>query len=165
MEIRYYQLEYDDIEQISQMENSFFSTPWSPASIGHYADAGNTIFIVARTPEPYFTNEGSALQPDDGSAPRRVAGYAAVLCAADEGNLVSIGVDDEFREMGIATTLLDIIYEMALERGVTSINLEVRESNVPAISLYEKEGFEAVGKRKNFYRNPTEDAILYIKKL
>jgi len=88
-----------------------------------------------------------------------------VLCAADEGNLVSIGVDDEFREMGIATTLLDIIYEMALERGVTSINLEVRESNVPAISLYEKEGFEAVGKRKNFYRNPTEDAILYIKKL
>ena len=150
MEIRYYHMEYDDIEQISEMENRFFSTPWSPASIGHYAEAGNTIFIVARSDEP---------------APRRVVGYAAVLCAADEGNLVSIGVEEDFREMGIATTLLDILYEQAIDRGVSSINLEVRRSNKAAISLYEKEGFEQVGKRPGFYRNPEEDALLYIKKI
>ena len=157
MEIKYYHLEYDDIEQISDMERRFFSSPWSPASIGHYAEAGNTIFIVARSSEPY-TENGSGRTG-------KVVGYAALLCAADEGNLVSIGVEEGYREMGIASQLLDILYEQALDRGVVSINLEVRESNEAAISLYEKEGFEAVGKRPGFYRNPVEDALLYIKKI
>ena len=168
MEIKYYNLEYDDIEQISMMENKFFSSPWSPSSIGHYAEAGNTIFIVARNDQPWqeekLIDEGSG-RDSDGPAPRRVVGYAALLCAADEGNLVSIGVDEEFREMGIATELLDILYEAALHRGVTSINLEVRPSNNAAICLYEKEGFEYVGKRPRFYRDPEEDAFLYIKQL
>ncbi len=175
MKIKYFELAYEDIEQISRMESKFFSTPWSEASIGHYAEAGNTIFIVARNDEPYVSDLISSSAANDmavlcntdkeNNRPRRVVGYAAVLCAADEGNLVSIGVEEDCREMGIATELLDIAYDMALERGVTSINLEVRESNMPAISMYEKEGFEKVGKRPNFYRNPTEDALLYIKKI
>ena len=159
MEIGYYELAYDDIEQISAMEREFFSIPWSEASIAHYAEAGNTIFVVARSGEDY-------VRPGTGaSGPKKVVGYAAIFCAADEGNLVSIGVDKKYREMGIATELLDIAYEMALDRGVTSINLEVRESNIPAISLYEQEGFEQVGKRKGFYRNPDEDALIYVKTL
>lgn len=176
MQIKYFELAYEDIEQISRMESKFFSTPWSEASIGHYAEAGNTIFIVARNDEPYISDaiKPSAAANDtadlcnsdkDENHPRRVVGYAAVLCAADEGNLVSIGVEEDCRQMGIATELLDIAYDMALERGITSINLEVRESNMSAISMYEKEGFEKVGKRPNFYRNPTEDALLYIKKI
>lgn len=167
MEIKYYHLDYDDIEQISDMENRFFSTPWSPASIGHYAEAGNTIFVVARSEEPYVRDrEELRRSGKDGSElPRRVVGYAAVLCAADEGNLVSIGVEEDCRNMGIASELLDILYGEALDRGVTSINLEVRKSNKPAISLYEGEGFKAVGQRPRFYRNPEEDAILYIKEL
>ena len=48
MEIGYYELTYDDIEKVSQMEREFFSTPWSEASIAHYMEAGNTIFVVAR---------------------------------------------------------------------------------------------------------------------
>ena len=164
MEISYYQMAYDDIAQISEMEREFFSTPWSEASIGHYAEAGNTIFVVARTEEPWMQGqENKNADPD--SLPRKVAGYAAVLCAADEGNLVSIGVRPEYRQMGIATELLDIVYELAGRRGVTSINLEVRESNEPAIRFYEKERFERTGKRPGFYRNPTEDALLYIKAL
>ena len=203
MEIGYYELAYDDIEQISRMEREFFSVPWSEASIAHYAEAGNTIFVVARSSDDYLRPEtissglqlnaigselrpnaiGSELQPNAiGSKPRpadagtleqavshknpkKVVGYAAVFCAADEGNLVSIGVDSNYREMGIATELLDIAYDMARDRGVASINLEVRESNIPAISLYECEGFEQVGRRPNFYRNPTEDALIYIKTL
>ena len=172
MELSYYQMTYDDIAQISEMEQEFFSTPWSEASIGHYAEAGNTIFIVARTKEPYRGKQEQlpgevpghpAKTPDE--LPRKVAGYAALLCAADEGNLVSIGVRKEYRQMGIATELLDILYELAAQRGVASINLEVRESNLPAIRFYEKEGFERTGKRPGFYRNPTEDALLYIRQL
>ena len=173
MKIRYYELAYDDIAQISRMEQDFFSTPWSEASIGHYAEAGNTIFVVARSDDPYIPDlpetaiisEQRNLPGDSSGLPRRVVGYAAVLCAADEGNLVSIGVAKDCREMGIAAELLDITYEMALARGVTSINLEVRESNEPAICMYEKEGFQLVGKRPGFYQNPTEDALLYIKSL
>ena len=167
MEIKYYHLEYDDIEQISDMESRFFSAPWSPASIAHYADAGNTVFIVARSNEPYINSRDidAKAGTEQKQLPRRVVGYAAVLCAADEGNLVSIGVDENYRQMGIASQLLDILYEQVQDRGVTSINLEVRVSNAPAISLYEKEGFEQVGRRPDFYRDPREDALLYIKKL
>ena len=163
MKISYYELAYEDIEQISRMEREFFSTPWSEASIGHYAEAGNTIFIVARSEEAYEPERCAGVRAAE--LPRKVVGYAAVLCAADEGNLVSIGVLEECRQMGIATELLDIACEMAAQRGVTSINLEVRESNLPAVCFYEKEGFIKTGKRPNFYRNPAEDALLYIKQL
>lgn len=146
MEIGYYELTYDDIEKVSQMEREFFSTPWSEASIAHYMEAGNTIFVVARHGE-------------------ETIGYAAVMCVLDEGNLVSIGVHDDYRQMGIASELLDIVYDMAHDRGVTSINLEVRTSNDAAIALYEKHGFVQNGRRKDFYRDPKEDALLFIKEL
>lgn len=146
MEIGYYELTYDDIAKVSEMEREFFSTPWSEASIAHYMEAGNTIFVVARCKD-------------------ETIGYAAVMCVLDEGNLVSIGVHNDFREMGIASELLDIVYDMAHERGVTSINLEVRTSNEAAIALYEKHGFVQNGRRKDFYRDPKEDALLYIKEL
>lgn len=160
MEIGYYELVYDDIGQISSMEKEFFSVPWSEASIGHYAEAGNTIFVVARSPRtvPWEFDDGVRNV-------REVAGYAAVFCAADEGNLVSIGVKPQYREMGIARELLDICAEMAAGRGIASIYLEVRESNEAAIGLYEKTGFEKTGKRPRFYRDPEEDALLYKKTL
>lgn len=146
MEIRYYELTYDDIAYVSEMERKFFSTPWSEASIAHYMEAGNMVFIVARS----------------GDVP---VGYAAVQCILDEGNLVSIGVDDAYRNMGIASELLDIVYEQAYAGGVRTIHLEVRPSNEAAIALYEKEGFVEIGRRKNFYREPEEDALLYKKDL
>lgn len=146
MEISYYELTYDDIASISSMEERFFSTPWSEAGIAHYTEAGNTVFVVARNG-------------------KQTIGYAAVLCVLDEGNLVSIGVEEDYRQMGIASELLDIAYDMAQDRGVAKIVLEVRESNEAAITLYEKEGFVLQGRRKAFYRKPTEDALLYIKEL
>ena len=172
MEIKYYELSYDDIAQISRMEQEFFSVPWSEASIAHYYEAGNTIFVVARSSEPWeepgYTASGSSVPAAQGKkapAPRRVVGYAAVFCAADEGNLVSIGVHRDYRRMGIAAELLDIVYEMAAGRGVASIHLEVRQSNLPAIELYERDGFTPVGRRPGFYRNPREDALIYVKQL
>ena len=146
MEIGYFELNYDDIAAISQMEREYFGQPWSESSIATYAEKGNTIFVVARSGQ-------------------EVVGYIAILCILDEGNLVSIAVHEKCREMGIATELLDIAYEKAAERGVSSIHLEVRESNEAAISLYEKEGFAQIGRRKGFYSKPEEDAILYLKEL
>ncbi len=146
MEIKYYHLIYDDIEAVSKMEAEFFGQPWSAKGIATYMEKGNTIFLVAKDGE-------------------KVIGYAAIVCVLDEGNLVSIAVSEDYRKMGVASELLDIAYCEAKERGVTSINLEVRESNEAAIKLYEKEGFELVGERKNFYSKPTENAKLFLKKL
>ena len=85
MEIKYFELSYEDISQISAMEREYFGQPWSESSIATYAEKGNTIFVVAR----------------DGA---KVAGYAAVMCVLDEGNLVSIAVGEKYRNMGILTS-------------------------------------------------------------
>ena len=146
MDIRYYEMSYDDIPDVARMEEKYFSTPWSEAGIGHYMDAGNTIFVVAK-------HEGA------------LVGYAAVMQILDEADLVSIAVEDDYRQIGIAGEILDIIYDMAVRRCINKIHLEVRESNEPAISLYERDGFVRDGLRKEFYKRPVEDALLYTKDL
>lgn len=155
MEISYYEMSYDDIPQIAEMELKYFAQPWSEASIGHYMDQGNTIFIVAKDNGFVLENDGNT----------RVVGYIALMQILNESELVSIAVDEEYREMGIAREILDIAYEMAADRGIEMIHLEVRESNEPAINLYESEGFVKDGRRKGFYDKPKEDAILYTKQL
>lgn len=159
MEISYYEMSEEDIPQIAGMELEYFSQPWSEASIGHYMDQGNTIFIVARDNNSFFKEEGEA-----GKRPL-VAGYLALMCILDESDLVSIAVHKDYREMGIAREMLDIAYQIAKDRGVSKIHLEVRESNAPAISLYESEGFIKDGIRKQFYDRPKEDALLYTREL
>lgn len=149
MEIVYYEMSYDDIPDVAAMELEYFAQPWSEASIGHYMDQGNTIFIVAKDPA-----EGGKL-----------CGYCAVMRILNESELVSIAVHEDYRNMGIAREILDIAYDMARDAGVEMIHLEVRESNEAAISLYESEGFERDGLRKDFYSKPKENALLYTKYL
>ena len=146
MEISYSYMQEGDIKQIAALEEKYFSQPWSEEGIRHYFEAGQTLFIVAKHNE-------------------EAAGYAAVLCAADEGNLVSIAVDEKFRNMGIAREMLDILYEELKNNEVSKIFLEVRRSNEAAINLYKSEGFEETGIRKGFYEKPREDAILFMKNI
>lgn len=146
MEISYFEMSEGDIEDVARLERENFSQPWSEAGIGHYLDSGSTIFIVAKHES-------------------RLVGYAAVLRVIDEGNLISIVVDEPYRNMGIAGELLDIVYDMARDHHVSKIHLEVRKTNRAAIALYEREGFEHVGERRGFYDKPKEDALLYTKEL
>ena len=148
MEISYYEMTEDDIPQIAEMELEYFSVPWSEASIGHYMEQGNTLFIVAR----HAQGNGYI-----------VAGYIALMCILNESELVSIAVRKGCRNMGIAREMLDIAYGMAKEKGVELIHLEVRESNEAARALYESEGFIRDGVRKEYYNKPREDAVLYTK--
>ncbi len=148
MEISYYEMSYEDIPKISSMEAEYFSQPWKEDSIAHYMELGNMLFIVAKD--------------NSGHSPV-IAGYLALLCTADESDLVSIAVREGYRRMGIARELLDIIYDMARDRGICHIHLEVREGNAAAIELYESEGFLYEGKRKGYYEKPREDALIYTK--
>lgn len=86
-------------------------------------------------------------------------GYAVLSTVLDEGNLDNIAVAPEARRNGIADALLSALTAFGREH-LTCLMLEVRASNAPAIALYEKHGFAAVGRRKNYYDAPREDAVL-----
>ena len=94
-------------------------------------------------------------QGEDGA----LLGYAVLSTVLDEGNLDNIAVAPEARRQGIADALLSALTAFGREH-LSRLMLEVRSSNAPAIALYEKHGFTAVGRRKNYYDAPREDAIL-----
>lgn len=88
-----------------------------------------------------------------------VLGYAVLSTVLDEGNLDNIAVAPSARRQGVADALLETILRLGRGR-LSALMLEVRASNAPAIALYQKHGFAAVGRRKNYYDNPREDAVL-----
>lgn len=93
-----------------------------------------------------------------------VVGLICGYFAGDEADITSVAVDEDYRRNGIALQLLQE-FEKNLPEYINNIFLEVRESNIPAISLYEKCGFENLSIRKNFYSNPDENAVVMVKKL
>lgn len=107
-------------------------------------------------PAVYLVAEG-----DDGT----VLGYAGMHCVLDEGYITNVAVLPARRKEGVASAILLKLLARARLRGLQFLTLEVRESNTPAISLYEKFGFAPVGRRKNYYTEPTEDALLLFREL
>ena len=81
----------------------------------------------------------------------------------DEGFICNIAVFSQYRRQGVATALMQELDDYAKENEMASVSLEVRQSNLSAQQLYGKCGFEVVGKRKDFYANPTEDALIMTK--
>ncbi len=137
-------LKEEDLDEVSRIEEETFSTPWSRDSFKDTIDNDNTLYLVA-----YKDGE--------------VAGYAGLWQSLDEGEITNVAIDSRFRRLGIAYKLMNILEEKGHERGINAFFLEVRESNDKAIKLYEKLGFKHLGKRKNFYEKPREDALIMSK--
>lgn len=136
-------MEAHHLDEIVEIEEKCFSAPWSYESLKAQLDLDTSCFLVA-----VF----------DG----RVAGYMGVQIFSGEGYVTNVATLPEFRRMGIARALIN----EQLKNEMDFLTLEVRQSNTPAINLYESLGFVEVGRRPKFYREPTEDAILmtrYIK--
>ena len=91
----------------------------------------------------------------------QVTGFAIARCLPDEWELENIVVDAALKEQGIGAALLRRLLGEAQAAGARSVILEVRESNAPARRLYESNGFIEEGRRKSYYENPSDDAILY----
>jgi len=89
-----------------------------------------------------------------------ILGYIGLMYVLDEGYISNVAVRPDFRRQGIAESLLSALETRARGMGLAFLTLEVRAGNGPAIALYEKRGFRSVGRRKNYYEKPTEDAIL-----
>ncbi|MDO4941314.1 MAG: ribosomal protein S18-alanine N-acetyltransferase [Lachnospiraceae bacterium] len=92
-------------------------------------------------------------------------GFLLTSTAADEGEVLKIGVLPDFRKNNLGILMLNKAFEEWKTAGVRSVFLEVRESNQPAQGLYKKQGFEKAGIRKNYYKNPAEHAVVYVRKI
>ena len=94
---------------------------------------------------------------------QKIVAYSVVFVAGDEGDLANIAVLPRCRGEGLGGALLDEILKKAFSDGASQMFLEVRESNSPAIGLYRSRSFTEIGKRKRYYKNPTEDAVLMMR--
>ena len=129
------------VPQIAELEKICFNDPWSENSIASELDNRLSCWLVAIA--------------DD-----KVVGYIGSQTVLGETDMMNIAIHPDYRKQGIATELIGALIEALNERGSHSLMLEVRASNEPAKSLYLKLGFEVVGIRKNYYRNPREDALI-----
>ena len=91
-----------------------------------------------------------------------VAAYGGMLTVLDEGQITNVAVDPIHRRKGYGRKIVSALLDYAEKNGIVSVSLEVRESNEAAIALYESFGFCRRGLRKNFYRDPTESAIVMV---
>ena len=131
----------EDSAFIAEIEKNCFSEPWSAKAFAEAAQNKEYIYLTAL----------------DCNA---VVGYAGCILAGEEADITNIAVSEKYRRMGIGQELLRQLTLLAGQNGVTEMFLEVRQSNMPAQSLYSGMGFEAVGIRRNFYRKPGEDAVI-----
>ncbi|MBR6654688.1 MAG: ribosomal protein S18-alanine N-acetyltransferase [Oscillospiraceae bacterium] len=129
------------IPQMVELEKICFSMPWTADMIRSELNNPSCLYLAAV--------DGDTL-----------VGYIGVQTVLDEGYINNVAVRPEYRRRGIAAALISLLTEQAQAIGLAFMTLEVRESNAPAIALYEKLGFTTVGRRKNYYEKPREDAIL-----
>ena len=121
--------------------------------------------------EPWSANALALLIRDMGlgiaalSPTGDLLGYGGMVIAPDEGQITNVAVHPDARRQGVGREILLRLTEEARSKGLEQISLEVRASNAPAISLYLSHGFTVEGTRKNFYRHPTEDGLVMIKRI
>lgn len=96
----------------------------------------------------------------DEADPSHQCGYVIARCGADEWEIENVVVAEAQQRRGVGSALVDQLLHEALEAGITSVLLEVRPSNAAARRLYEKLGFSEVGRRPDYYREPSEDALI-----
>jgi len=136
-----------DLPEVALLERSCYGDPWPAAAFSSLPQNPQVFFSVARARE-----EGGREGP--------LAGYVVAWYVMDEGELANLAVGNAHRQRGLGRSLLEAMLQDATIRGISNVYLEVRESNAAARRLYASAGFEEVGRRKRYYRSPTEDALI-----
>ena len=142
MNVRIVPMNADHLDEVAELERICFSVPWSRNMLAEELDNLLSAFLVA-------------LDDND-----KVVGYAGVQVILDEGYITNVAVRPECRRQGIAAKLLQVFLDFAKANQLAFLTLEVRASNYDAIALYGSRGFRSVGRRKNYYEHPKEDAII-----
>ena len=141
MEISIVKMQSQHLSSLSEIEKACFSRAWSKEALESELDNENALFLVAE-------NETEVL------------GYVGCIFVLGEGSITNVAVSPSFRRLGIGDALISSLVDNAKKMDAELIFLEVRKSNTAAQNLYKKHGFENCGMRKNFYRDPCEDAYI-----
>ena len=134
------------VAQVAALEKLCFADPWSENSVAAELTHDYSVWIVAL--------EGET-----------VVGYVGCQVSFEEADMMNVAVHPDHRRKGIAEEVIKELIAQLKMRQCEGLSLEVRASNTPAITLYEKMEFIQVGLRKNYYRNPKEDAYILRKSL
>ncbi len=135
----------EDLEEIHEIEIASFPDPWSVDSLWTFASDGQVRSLVC------------VREKERGE----LVGYYALQHVLDEAEIAIIAVKRKFRRQGLGRAILDEIKCFCQEREITKIYLEVRSENEAAVHLYRSFGFQEVGRRKNYYEAPKDDALLF----
>lgn len=132
----------EDLRRVMDVERRAYQFPWTQGIFLDCLRAGYDCWA-------YFISD-------------RLVGYGVCHSAAGEMHLLNLTVDPEFQRQGIGSRMLQRFVELARRHGVDTVLLEVRPSNISALALYRKNGFNEVGMRKNYYpaENGKEDALI-----
>lgn len=130
-----------DLPQVMLIELATFTMPWGESTFRGLLRRRDSELLVA-------------------DVKGEIAGYAVFWAVLDQGELGNVAVDESYRGRGIGSKLIQAVLNSAADRGVREIFLEVRSSNVGAQDLYKSFGFSEVGRRKNYYLEPLEDALV-----
>lgn len=131
----------DRVFQVAELEKLCFSDPWSENSVASELRNPLSLWLVA-------------VEED------KVLGYVGSQTVMGETDMMNIAVHPDHRRAGVAEALIGALVESLRNMESHCLTLEVRASNAPAIGLYGKLGFQQIGLRKNYYRNPREDALI-----
>lgn len=137
----------DDLDWVSSAEQGLHSHPWTRGNFADSLAAGYSCWLSRESGKP--------------------VAYGILMLVLDEAHLLNISVSAPVQHRGFGEALLGHLFEVARERGAGQMFLEVRPSNAPAIAMYRKHGFEAIGRRKAYYPglDGREDAIVMRREL
>ena len=141
-QVRIVPMNADHLDEVAELERICFSAPWSRNMLAEELDNALSAFLVAL----------------DGDG--KVVGYAGLQVILDEGYITNVAVRPEWRRRGVAGKLLQVFLDFAQANRLAFLTLEVRASNYGAIALYGSRGFRSVGRRRNYYEHPREDAVI-----
>ena len=139
-------LKTEHAQDVHSILASSFSNPWSLDMVSELLGSDSAVCFGAVCED-------------------KLVGYACLEWVLDEGSLTDIAVNPDYRGRGFAKALMSELVSEAEKRDMQFVTLEVRESNISAVNLYRSFGFEDVGKRPRYYKDPVEDALLLTKYL
>ncbi|HKP14552.1 MAG TPA: ribosomal protein S18-alanine N-acetyltransferase [Gemmatimonadaceae bacterium] len=145
-----------DLADMLRIEQASFADPWTVDSLATALSLDRMHVLVAES-----VGEGHT----GGDAGNGLLGYVVALLIGPEAEIADLAVAPEARRLGVGRALLERVLAELQEAGARTAYLEVRESNGAARTLYETSGFGSVGRRRRYYRNPVEDALLLMREI
>lgn len=149
-EIKLKILEKKELDQVLELDRICFGGLWNLDGYRREMDSPNSTLLILTVPHHLET---------------KVIGLGCLWAILEEAHITLLAVHPDFQGQGLGSLLLSSLLKDALDRKLERATLEVKETNQVALSLYKKFGFKIAGRRKNYYQQTGEDALILWSKL